>query len=208
MNTTVPKQFLLLAGRPLLVYSLMAFSEAYPDIALVLVLPEPFIPEWERLCSLHEITLVHQVVSGGETRFHSVRNALPLVSSEGFIAIHDGVRPMATPELIRRCFDSAASMGNAVPVIPVTESLRIVLGSENRPEERERIRIVQTPQVFRAASLKNAYKQDFDVTFTDDATVMERWGEKIHLVPGLPENIKITTPRDLEVAVFFMKTDE
>jgi len=200
MNSSIPKQFLLLAGRPILLHCLNAFNEADPQIEIVIALPETFIEEWKRLCSVHGVKVKHKVVAGGETRFQSVKNALSLIPDKCFVAVHDGVRPLVTPELINICYDAAALMGNAVPVIPVNDSLRSVDGSENRPEERRRIRIVQTPQVFKAMNLIKAYEQTYDITFTDDATVIERMGEKIHLIPGNPGNLKITCLDDIRIA--------
>jgi 2-C-methyl-D-erythritol 4-phosphate cytidylyltransferase len=200
MNSDVPKQFLLLSGRPLLMHCLSAFKKASAEIELVIVLPEAFIQEWEKLCRVYGTDIIHKLALGGQTRFHSVKNALSLVSNEGFVAVHDGVRPLVTHELINCSFDSAESCGNAVPAVPVNDSLRSLDGLECRTEDRRRFRIIQTPQVFRASIIKKAYEQVFDVTFTDDATVVERTGEQINLVPGDPRNLKITSPEDLLIA--------
>lgn len=200
MKSSIPKQFLLLSGRPLLMHCLIAFYAASAEIEVVIVLPETFFGEWEKLCKIYGVNSKFKVAPGGETRFHSVKNALPFIADEGFVAVHDGVRPLVSPELIKYCYDSAALMGNAVPVVPVNESLRWVEGHETRPEDRKQIRIVQTPQVFGAINLKKAYEQVYDIAFTDDATVIERTGEKIHLIPGDPDNIKITHPEDLRIA--------
>jgi len=208
MNSNIPKQFLLLSGRPLLMHCLYAFNIACKETEIVIVLPETFIEEWEKLCRTHGINIKHTVVPGGETRFQSVKNALPLIANEGFVAVHDGVRPLVTPELINYCYDSAVVMGNAVPVIPVNESIRSVDGSESRPEDRRRFRLVQTPQVFKVINLKKAYEQEYDITFTDDASVIERTGEKINLISGNPGNLKITSPDDLRIAESLFLTNK
>jgi len=200
MNAGIPKQFLLLSGRPLLMHCLEAFFLADAKTELFVVLPEPFFDEWEKLCKRYCINIRFTVVPGGETRFHSVKNTIPLIADEGFVAIHDGVRPLVTPELINRCYDSAIRMGNAVPVVAVNDTVRSVEGTVSRPEDRSRIRFVQTPQVFKVVTFKKAYEQDYDLAFTDDATVIERMGEKIHLVQGNPGNLKITYPEDLQLA--------
>jgi len=200
MNSNIPKQFLLLSGRPLLMHCLDAFFIADAKTELVVVLPEPFVDEWKKLCNLYRFNIKFSVVTGGETRFHSVKNAIPSIADDGLVAIHDGVRPLVTPELINLCFDSAIQLGNAVPVVPVNDSIRLIDGNESRPEDRKQIRIVQTPQVFQVLPFKKAYEQAYDVAFTDDATVIERMGEKIHLIVGDPENLKITCPEDLRIA--------
>jgi len=200
MNSNIPKQFLLLDGCPLLLHCLNAFNKASEETDIVVVLPEAFIEEWERICSNFKNNIRHKVVPGGDTRFQSVKNALPLIMDDGFVAVHDGVRPLVTYQFINHCYDSASRMGNAVPVIPVSDSIRSVIGSESKPEDRRRFRIVQTPQVFMAKNLKKAYEQKFEIAFTDDASVVECTGEKIHLVEGMPGNLKITDPIDLRIA--------
>lgn len=200
MKTAVPKQFLLLAGSPLLLHCLNTFHEADPEIELIVVLPVALFHDWENLQGHYARTIKHHVVPGGETRFYSVKSALQYVGEDGLVAIHDGVRPLITAEFINYCFDTAGRKGNAVPVLPVCDSIRFIDGDKNRPENRNRFRFVQTPQVFESKKLKRAYDQTYQETFTDDATVMESIGEKINLVDGLKKNIKITSPEDLLIA--------
>lgn len=204
MNTSVPKQFLLLGGRPLLMYSLDAFSQAEPGIRIILVLPEPFVCLWSTLCKEYSFTISHEVVHGGETRFHSVSNALNLIEGDGLIAIHDGARPLVSQPLIQRAFQSALQNGNAIPAIAVSESVRKIDERGSHPVNRHDYRIIQTPQIFGTAQLKQAYRQAYRAEFTDDATVLESTGEIVHLVDGEPLNIKITQPEDLILAEYLL----
>jgi len=200
MNLSTPKQFLLLAGRPMLMYSLEAFFFADPHVNLIMTLPDAFIEAWKKLCSEHGFDRIYKIVSGGETRFHSVKNALEEIHDDGFVAIHDGARPLITCELIHRCFEEAVAHGNAVPGIPVHESVRMVKGEENWQEDRSNIRIIQTPQVFQVVQIKKAYELPYNPVFTDDASVLEQTGIKVHLVNGDPRNLKITRLLDLHYA--------
>jgi 2-C-methyl-D-erythritol 4-phosphate cytidylyltransferase len=200
MNSGLPKQFLLLGGTPVLIHAMKAFYRFDPRFSFFIVLPETFIPLWKELCARHSLTIGHEVVPGGENRFHSVRNALARVPASGLVAIHDGVRPLVSEATIAASFRMASLNGNAVPVIPVNESIRLVSESGNEPVQREHLRIVQTPQVFRAARIMEAYEKAPHDRFTDDATVLELLGEKICLVEGNRENIKITYPGDLAIA--------
>jgi 2-C-methyl-D-erythritol 4-phosphate cytidylyltransferase len=211
MNAGIPKQFLLLRGKPMLMYSIEAFHRAFPEIIPVIALPEEQFPAWQTLCNQHAFTLPHILSAGGATRFHSVQNALNSIDDEGLVAIHDGARPLVTELDIRSAFFSAAEFGNAVPVVPFTESVRMVSGigihSEgSRVVDRTSLRVVQTPQVFQTALLKKAYRQDFREGFTDDATVVESIGETIHLIDGDPLNLKITHPYDLAAAGIMLDT--
>jgi 2-C-methyl-D-erythritol 4-phosphate cytidylyltransferase len=200
MNSGIPKQFLPLAGKPMLMYSIEAFFQTYHDIFVVLVLPTDHFTTWQKLCEQHHFTLAHQLVAGGETRFHSVQNALSAIDGDGLVAIHDGARPLVSGSLIRESFLAAGQFGNSIPVIPLNESVRILSGSTSLAVNREVYRLVQTPQVFHAAIIKKAYGQDYLECFTDDAMVAESMGEIIHLIDGDPANIKITRPGDLDVA--------
>ena len=200
MQADLPKQFLELCGRPILIHSIMAFAEAINDIRVVVVLPAAQIEFWQKLCNRHEFTLPHDIVEGGATRFHSVKNGLSLLHDEGLVAIHDGVRPLVSKQTITGCFYEAAIHGCAVPVVPVIDSVREVTGSTSRMLNRTALRLIQTPQVFDIASLKKAYEQEYTPSFTDDASVFEKAGYHIHLTEGNVENIKITTPNDLIVA--------
>lgn len=200
MRSATPKQFLLLAGRPLLMHSVDAFARACPGIRLIVALPEAQFQEWHRLCEQFTFTREHLLSAGGETRFHSVRNALALAGDEGLIAIHDGARPLVSVPLIRRLFEFAAAHGNCIPVVPVGESLRNAGKSISRAVNRGDYRLVQTPQVFPAETIRQAYRQEYRPSFTDDATVVEYAGGIIHLADGDPANLKVTQPHDLAVA--------
>jgi len=208
MGGPQPKQFLELAGRPVLMHTLEAFDRWDASARLIVVLPEDQIDTWKRLCEAHVFGRIHRVVAGGETRFHSVRNGLGAVASNGLIAVHDGVRPLVAPSVIAACFAAAADGGAAVPVVPVVESVREVdADGDSRPVDRTRLRVVQTPQVFRADVLRAAYRLPYDPRFTDDASVVEASGVAVRLVPGNRENIKLTTPMDLLLAEQLMRRE-
>lgn len=208
MGGPQPKQFLELAGRPVLMHTLEAFDRWDASARLIVVLPEDQIDTWKRLCEAHVFGRIHRVVAGGETRFHSVRNGLDAVASDGLIAVHDGVRPLVAPSVIAACFAAAADGGAAVPVVPVVESVREVdADGGSRPVDRTRLRVVQTPQVFRADVLRAAYCLPYDPRFTDDASVVEASGVAVRLIPGNRENIKLTTPMDLLLAEQLMRRE-
>lgn len=200
MNSGTPKQFLPLSGKPMLIYSIEAFYHASPDISIVLALPDGHFNSWQKLCEQHNFTLPHQLIAGGETRFHSVQNALSVINDDGFVAIHDGARPLVSGSLIRTLFLTAGQFGNCIPVIPLNESVRLLSGDTNCTVNRADYRLVQTPQVFHIATIKKAYEQDYQECFTDDAMVAESIGETIHLIDGDPVNMKITHPCDLAAA--------
>jgi len=200
MNAEIPKQFLLLKEKPLLMHSVEQFHLACPGILMVIVLPKKFIKEWERLCKKYRFGIQHSLAEGGETRFHSVKNGLGQISEDGLVAIHDAARPLVSKNLIISCFEFAEKYGNAIPVINFSESLRIVDGNLSQVVNREKLRIVQTPQCFRLALLKSAYRQEYQSAFTDDATVLGYTGEPINLVEGEKTNLKITVPEDLIIA--------
>ncbi|PJB15508.1 MAG: 2-C-methyl-D-erythritol 4-phosphate cytidylyltransferase [Flavobacteriales bacterium CG_4_9_14_3_um_filter_32_8] len=206
MGTEIPKQFLELAGKPIIMHSLEKFKTTFPTIEIILALPENQIDFWKELCCKHKFTTIpHQLVKGGETRFHSVKNALELVKQKSIIAIHDGVRPLVSTKTITTCFNEAEKKGNAIPVVPVVESLRYVNNEQNEAVKRSCYRLAQTPQCFSSEIILKAYQQQFDVNFTDDASVAEKLGEMIHLVEGNTENIKITTATDLIIAEALLK---
>lgn len=209
MNAGTPKQFLELNGKPMLMHSMERFIDAFPLIKITVALHPGHSDTWTSLCRTHRFTHSHKVVPGGETRFHSVKNALGSVENDGLVAVHDAARPLITPGLITALFNQAAKTGNAVPVVPVTESLRFVDPvdhSESRPVDRRSYFLVQTPQIFQVSLLKSAYLQPYRDLFTDDASVVEALGVKIHLAGGDPGNIKITTPDDLEFAGYRLKS--
>ena len=208
MGASTPKQFLKLSGKPILMHTLEKFKQTVPTIEIILALPENQFDFWEELCYKYEfVNTPHQIVKGGETRFHSVQNALNLIKEEGIIAIHDGVRPLVSPQTIETCFYEAEKSGNAIPVVDVVESLRHVSKQDktNKAVARSCYKLVQTPQCFTSEIILKAYKQEFDISFTDDASVVEKLGETINLVEGNKENIKITTAEDLLIAESFIK---
>ncbi len=205
MGLELPKQFAGMAGKPLLMHTLKLFAAYDPAICLMLVLPEPFIDLWGRLCRAHAFAVPHQVAAGGENRFRSVQNGLMQLGEEGIVFIHDGVRPLVSQTTIGRCLETALRHGNAVPCIPVNESVRWQDAGSNHPVDRDKLVLIQTPQTFRLSLIRAAYRQPFNPAFTDDASVLESTGEKIHLVEGNRENIKITWPEDLLTARVLLK---
>lgn len=200
MGADLPKQFLPIGGKPVLMHTLEAFHKADAAMRLILVLPKSQQDYWKSLCEEYAFSIPHQVTDGGETRFHSVKNGLALVDEEGLVGVHDGVRPFASIEVIRRCYAEAARYKAVVPVIDVVETVRMVQGDDSRTVDRNLYKLGQTPQVFDVTLLKQAYHQSYIPGFTDDASVVEAYGEKIHLTEGNRENIKITTPFDLKIA--------
>lgn len=207
MDTDIPKQFLLLNGRPVLMHTCETFYRFSNALSLIVVLPAEHIATWEALCETHSFNILHQIVIGGPQRFYSVRNALKTLSNlEGLVAIHDGVRPLVSHETIQAAFDAAGLYGNAIPVVPVIESVRELSGTGNHIIDRSKLQLIQTPQVFKSALICKAYEQGYSEAFTDDASVLEKMGEKIVLTKGNPENIKITRPIDLIMAEALIHT--
>ena len=202
MGGELPKQFLPIEGRPVLMRTLDAFHECDPFMTLILVLPVDHQPYWQELCREYRFTVPHRIADGGSTRFHSVQSGLALVdaSREALVAVHDGVRPFVSRAVIERCFQEAERYGAVVPVIPVVETVRHLTETGSETVSRDAYRLVQTPQTFRASLLRRAYEQSYCEGFTDDASVVEALGYAIHLVEGNRENIKLTTPFDLTVA--------
>jgi len=200
MQTGIPKQYLELAGKPVLMHTLERFKAFDNAIEIITVLPENQLRFWGELQKKYSFDVPHTLVKGGKARFFSVRNGLKFVDSSGLVAIHDGVRPFVSVDTIKRCFGTAEKLGNAIPVISPSDTLRIISGEENKPINRLQVKQVQTPQVFNTDLIKNAYLQEYMPEFTDDATVLERTGVKINLVDGNRENIKITNPEDLVIS--------
>lgn len=205
MGAELPKQFLELCGKPILMHTLLRFFEFDPQAELILVLPESQQRLWQALCLKHSFTVPHQVVSGGATRFHSVKNGLQLIRPEGLVMIHDGVRPLVSEDTLNRCCQMALEKGNAIPALPVNESLRMIKGQESMAVDRSLYLSVQTPQTFISSQILKAFEQPYEPAFTDDASVAERAGYAIHIVEGNTANIKITTPTDLVIAEAFLK---
>lgn len=199
----VPKQFLDLQGKPVL----MRTIEAFKGFDVIVTLPAGQMDVWHDLCREHGFTVAHRVVAGGETRWHSVKNALDSigdVADVDVIAVHDGVRPLASADLIDRCMATAREQGSAIPVVMLNDSVRQVDGPDSYALDRSTLRAVQTPQAFDARLLLDAYGQPFDPTFTDDASVVERAGHAVTLVEGDPVNLKITRPMDLALAEYLL----
>ncbi len=200
MQAGIPKQYLELAGKPVLMHTLERFKAFDNVIEIITVLPENQLRYWNELQKKHSFDVPHTLVKGGKARFFSVKNGLKFVDSHGLVAIHDGVRPFVSIDTIKRCFETAEKLGNAIPVISPSDTLRMISGEENKPINRLQVKQVQTPQVFNTELIKNAYLQEYIPEFTDDATVLEKTGVKINLVEGNRENIKITNPEDLVIS--------
>jgi 2-C-methyl-D-erythritol 4-phosphate cytidylyltransferase len=208
MKSQVPKQFMMLKGLPVLMHTMNKFHRYDTAMRIILVLPENQVVTWKDLCKNHNFELKHEVVTGGETRFHSIQKNLDRIPDQSLVAVHDGVRPLVSTDTINRCFIAAAENGNAVPCVEIPETIRIMDEQGSRPVDRSKYRLIQTPQVFAANMLKEAYQQAYQQGFTDDASVVESKGNKIHLVDGNPENIKITLKQDLGIAAFLMQEME
>lgn len=204
MGMDIPKQFIPVNGKPILMRTLETFYNYDPKMAMIVVLPREQQAYWRGLCRSHGFMLPHRVADGGETRFHSVRNGLELVDEDdAVVGVHDGVRPFVSAQVIGQCYTMAEEGKAVVPVTDMIESVRMTdtpEGGTSCPVNRSLYKLVQTPQVFGAHMLKEAYRQPFDPHFTDDASVVEAMGAHITMVPGNRENIKITTPFDLKIA--------
>ena len=202
MGSDIPKQFLPIGGKPVLMRTLDRFR-AYDDaLQIILVLPEAQQAYWRELCGQYHFDVEYQLANGGQTRFHSVQNGLALVpdEAEGVVGVHDGVRPFPSIEVIRNCYETAKTKKAVIPVIPVVETVRHLEGEKSVTVPRGEYRLVQTPQTFDIQLLKAANRQPYNDGFTDDASVVESYGFEITLVEGNRENIKITTPYDLKIA--------
>lgn len=204
MQSDIPKQFLLLSGVPVIVHTILSFSSAWPDAEFIVVLPGDELARWEKIRHKFLRKTMIQSVSGGATRFHSVKNGLKHVKQMGMVAVHDACRPFVNETLLLKCVETVSDKGNAVPVVDIKDSLREVLKDGSRHRNRSRFKSVQTPQCFETGLLKSAYRQTFSDTFTDDSSVVETDGVKIHLIDGDPCNFKITTPFDLKLAEIIM----
>lgn len=208
MGASVPKQFLCLGGKTILQLSIERILEADPDIRIVLALPADYREYWLRECSKQGFEIRQSIVDGGITRFHSVKNALEKVPDDAIVAVHDAVRPFVSASLVRACFEAAELSGAAIPVIPVTDTLKVLRAGANGSLEdvpgasadRSRMFGAQTPQVFDAGILKAAYSLAYDPAYTDDASVVAAYGKTIKYIPGEKYNIKLTTPEDMEIA--------
>ncbi len=200
MGSDLPKQFMDLKGKPILVRTLEAFYHHDPAIRIILVLPESHQAHWKKLTTDYSLDLPIRIVSGGTERFHSVKNGLDTIEEEGLVAVHDAVRPLIDPDIIENTYQSAEENGAAISVVKLKESLRQIDGERSNAVSRENYRLVQTPQVFKTTLLKQAYEQPYQSDFTDDASVVEKFGHPVALVEGSYKNIKITTPEDMALA--------
>jgi 2-C-methyl-D-erythritol 4-phosphate cytidylyltransferase len=205
MNSDIPKQFIEINGRPVLMHTFDVFFNFDPNLEFILVLPKDQVGFWNTLCEKHQFKTKYKIAFGGETRFQSVKNGLDLISEDGIVFIHDGVRPLVSAKTLQNCFEKAAEKGNALPVVPVTESVRYADHKRNQPVDRSKYFLVQTPQTFQTKLILKAYQNVTSELFTDDATVLESTGETIYLVKGNRENIKITYPEDLVFAEILLK---
>jgi len=202
MGSDIPKQFLPVGGKPVLMRTLERFREYSPTLQIILVLPKAQQDYWQQLCRDYHFAVEYLLADGGETRFHSVQHGLALIpdDAEGVVGVHDGVRPFPSIEVIRRCYETAREQKAVIPVIPVVETVRQLEGATSFTVPRDDYRLVQTPQCFDIQLLKAANRQPYNDGFTDDASVVEAYGHPITLVEGNRENIKITTPYDITVA--------
>lgn len=200
MGNAVPKQFLLLNGKPVLQRSLEAFAAFDPTMTCIVVLPETQISYWKDLCEKYSCNVPHLVVSGGKERFDSVKNGLKAISAEGFVAVHDGVRPLVTMEMLRDGFETAEKFGSAIPYVDSVDSLRMIDGETSKTLDRTKIKRIQTPQIFDVSQLKDVMDVEYRPEFTDEASVWELAGKKLYFYKGSEQNIKITTPSDLKIA--------
>lgn len=208
MGASLPKQFMMLGNSPILVHTINRMREALPVAEIVVVLPEEYIPLWNNLSARFDVAQ-HRVVAGGKERFHSVAAGLAALSDEvKYIAVHDGVRPLVSKRLIIKLILAAENHEAVIPAIAPADSCRVVEGEESKIIDRNSLRLVQTPQVFQAAILRQAYTQPFSPSFTDDASVVEQAGGKVHLCEGERTNIKITTPEDISFAEAIINCDD
>ena len=205
MGGSIPKQFLLLNDKPILMHTIERIHSFDPSAELIVTLPVDYLKDWGEMCQKYAFQIKHEVVSGGEERFDSIKNALEKANGD-WIAVHDGVRPFVSKSVLNQLLLEVKSHRAVIPVIPVKETLRIADGETNATVQRDHYRVVQTPQVFEAKLIKKAYEQKYATAFTDDASVVEAIGGRVHLIPGNEENIKITNPLDLSVAAIILKT--
>lgn len=206
MGNDIPKQFLLLKGKPILMRTLEAFYDFDDTIQCIIVLPENQIAYWKELCAKYNCSVPHSVVAGGAERFYSVCNGLNEIVDDGVVAVHDGVRPILSKQMLSEGFEIAEKYDSAIPYVDSVDSLRIIDGNETKPLDRSTIKRIQTPQIFDAQQLKTIMNVEYKPQFTDEATVWELAGKKLHFYKGNFRNIKITTPEDLRIADAFVES--
>jgi len=205
MGNTVPKQFLLLKEKPVLWYTLDTFLRAYDDVQIILVLPAPFVENGKAIVASFVEHHRIRIVTGGDTRFHSVQCGLRQVAENSVVFVHDAVRCLISVPLIHRCCKQAIEKGSAIPAVPATDSIRILNGTHHHVAERQQVRIIQTPQTFLSNIILPAFQQQYNEAFTDEATVVEAYGTNVFLTEGEYDNIKITRPVDLMIAEIILE---
>lgn len=207
MGADTPKQFLHLHNRPMILYTLDAFLRAFDDIKIIVVVHPDYLNTLQSMLIKYGNEQKIRMVAGGQTRFESVKNGLKIVTDESMVFVHDAVRCLVSPDLIQRCYTEAKSFNNAIPVIPIRDSIRKWDMNSNHSEvvDRTGLYAIQTPQVFLSGLIKKAFEQDYCDAFTDEATVFEAQGGLVHLIEGEGRNIKVTYPQDLEYAEFLLK---
>jgi len=205
MKGEVPKQFMLLSGKPVILYSIEAFYAFDPLVEIILVIHPDYSLHWKQVVREFKISIPFKVVDGGKMRFDSVKNGLKLINDEGFVAVHDAARPVINADFIADLFSAASTYNSAIPVVPVTDTIRIIDGDTSHQQDRTFLRAIQTPQVFRVSELQRAYTQPYEPNFTDDGSVMESAGFPVHLAEGSRGNIKITHLEDIAVAEVLIK---
>lgn len=204
MGTALPKQFLAIEGKTILLHTIGQFIATFSDIQFVIVLPETYIQDGKDLIAASGLTQQFQFVVGGDTRFQSVKNGLNQVDSDTIVFVHDAVRCLLTSSLIQRCYQQAIEKGSAIPAVASTDTIRIIEGAKHHVVDRANVMMIQTPQTFNAAILKKAFEQPYQPAFTDEANVLEASGTEVFLVEGEHENIKITRPLDLAIAEYIL----
>ncbi len=204
MGTTLPKQFLAIEGKSILLHTIGQFATAFADINFIIVLPADYIQDGKALITSSGLSQSFQFVAGGDTRFQSVKNGLAQADPASVVFVHDAVRCLLTPDLIQRCYQQAVEKGSAIPAVSSTDTIRILEGNQHHVVDRANVMMIQTPQTFNAALLKKAFEQAYQPSFTDEANVLEASGKEVYLIEGEYENIKITRPLDLAIAEYIL----
>jgi len=204
MGTALPKQFLAIEGKSILLHTIGQFVTAYTDINFIIVLPADYIQDGKALITSSGLSQSFQFVAGGDTRFQSVKNGLAQADPASVVFVHDAVRCLLTPDLIQRCYQQAVEKGSAIPAVSSTDTIRILEGNQHHVVDRANVMMIQTPQTFNAALLKKAFEQAYQPSFTDEANVLEASGKEVYLIEGEYENIKITRPLDLAIAEYIL----
>ena len=204
MGTVLPKQFLAIEGKSILLHTIGQFVTAFADINFIIVLPADYIQEGQALITASGLSQHFQFVAGGDTRFQSVKNGLAQADPDAIVFVHDAVRCLLTPDLIQRCYQQAIEKGSAIPAVSSTDTIRITEGTKHHVVDRTNVMMIQTPQTFNAALLKKAFEQAYQPSFTDEANVLEASGKEVYLIEGEYENIKITRPLDLASAEYIL----